>query len=265
MSKENFQKALEFVFHAEGGYNNDAADPGGPTNMGVTQDTYNAYRKRKKLPYNDVRNIKKQEATNIYYEDYWLPSGADKIDDPKLAIAMFDTAVLHSPYNAKQFYSRSDGSVEDFLNLRQKSYDNIVAKHPERKKFHEGWNNRVNDLRDRLNVSKISPMKQIKREFETVDDPYSLRNIVRPEFMQESLKKYHLYPETSRVYTFEEIGKMKPDEFRRQQERILKDFTTGKIIRETDAKAKVKAGELIFVSSYTRSDGTKVSGYFRRK
>ena len=49
---------------------------------------------------------------------------------------MFDTAVLHSPYNAKQFYSRSDGSVEDFLNLRQKSYDNIVAKHPERKKFH---------------------------------------------------------------------------------------------------------------------------------
>ena len=47
MSKENFQKALEFVFHAEGSSNNDAADPGGPTNMGVTQDTYNAYRKRK--------------------------------------------------------------------------------------------------------------------------------------------------------------------------------------------------------------------------
>ena len=58
---------------------------------------------------------------------------------------------------------------------------------------------------------------------------------------------------------------MKPDEFKRQQERILSDFTTGKVIREKEAKEKVQSGELIYVSSYTRSDGTKVSGYFRRK
>ena len=265
MSKENFQKALEFVFHVEGGYNNDAADPGGPTNMGVTQTAYNAYRQRKKLPYKDVRNITKQEATDLYYEDYWLPSGADKIEDPKLAIAMFDTAVLHSSYDAHKFYSKSDGSVEDFLNIRQKSYDDNVAKHPKRKKFYEGWNNRVNDLRNKLGVSTTSPMGKIKQEFEATDAPYSLQNIVRPEFMQEPLKKYHLYPETSRVYTFEEIGKMKPGEFARQQSRILNDFTTGKVIRETEAKEKVKTGELIYVSSYTRSDGTKVSGYYRRK
>ena len=221
------------------------------------------------MPYNDVKNITKQEAIDLYYEDYWLPSGADKIEDPKLAIAMFDTTVLHGQsdknFGSKVLYKKSDGTVEDFLNLRQKSYDNIVAKHPERKKFHEGWNNRVNDLRARLNVSTTSPMGRIKQEFEATDAPYSLQNIVRPEFMQEPFKKYHLYPETSRVYTFEEIGKMKPDEFTRQQGRILSDFTTGKVIREKEAKEKVKSGELIYVSSYTRSDGTKVSGYFRRK
>ena len=47
MSKENFQKALEFVFHAEGGYSNHKNDRGGATNMGVTQTAYNAYRQRK--------------------------------------------------------------------------------------------------------------------------------------------------------------------------------------------------------------------------
>lgn len=40
MSKENFEKALNFLFPAEGGYVNDVNDLGGPTNMGVTQNTY---------------------------------------------------------------------------------------------------------------------------------------------------------------------------------------------------------------------------------
>lgn len=47
MTKENFEKALEFLFPSEGGYVNNKKDRGGPTNMGITQTTLNSYRKRK--------------------------------------------------------------------------------------------------------------------------------------------------------------------------------------------------------------------------
>lgn len=85
MTKENFEVALQFLFPSEGGYINDKDDKGGPTNMGVTQSTYNAYRKRKGLPVKDVKYITKSEAVNLYYEDYWKVSGADNIADPNMA------------------------------------------------------------------------------------------------------------------------------------------------------------------------------------
>ena len=110
MSEENFKKTLSFLFQVEGGYNNDPNDHGGPTNMGVTQNTYNSYRKRKNLPYNDVKNITREEAVNLYYEDYWKPSGADEIEDPNLSIAIFDTSVLHGVGGAQTLYKSSNGT-----------------------------------------------------------------------------------------------------------------------------------------------------------
>ena len=35
--------------------------------------------------------------------------------------------------------------------------------------------------------------------------------------------------------------------------------------RNIEADEKVKTGDLIWVNSYTRDDGTKVCGYYRRK
>lgn len=70
MTKENFEKALEFLFPSEGGYVNNKKDRGGSTNMGITQTTLNSYRKRKGLAYKDVKNITRDEAKAIYYDDY---------------------------------------------------------------------------------------------------------------------------------------------------------------------------------------------------
>lgn len=123
MSKENFEIALQFLFPSEGGYVNDKDDKSGPTNMGITQLTYNNYRKRKGLPLNDVKNITKIEAVNLYYEEYWKLSGADNISDPNMAVALFDTAVLHGPYRAKQYYEQSNKDLNKFLDIRQKSYE----------------------------------------------------------------------------------------------------------------------------------------------
>ncbi len=68
-----------------------------------------------------------------------------------------------------------------------------------------------------------------------------------------------------KVYTFEEIKKMKPAEFLKNQSKILSEFTTGKIMHESEAKEKVQSGELIYVQPYQRSDGTDVRGYYRKR
>lgn len=88
MSIENFEKAIGFLFPAEGGYVNHQSDKGGPTNMGITQKTFDNYRQQKGLPTENVKNITREEAKKIYYEEYWLTAGADNIADPNLAVAV---------------------------------------------------------------------------------------------------------------------------------------------------------------------------------
>ncbi len=143
----NFKLALGFLFPAEGGYSNHKADKGGATNMGVTQGTYNAWLRAKGRPQKDVRQISRDEAVAIYRDNYFIASGADKIADPKMAIALFDTSVLHGVGAAKGFYAKCGGKLEAFLNLREASYDKIVANDPSQKVFLQGWKNRVANLR----------------------------------------------------------------------------------------------------------------------
>ena len=150
MSKKNFEKALQFLFPSEGGYVNDSKDSGGPTNMGVTQSTYNMYRKNQGLSPKDVKQITKGEAIDLYYKYYWKPSGADNISDPNMAVTLFDTAVLHGVGQAQQYYKQSGGDIDKFLYIRQKHYDKRVAEDPSQKRFYQGWNNRVNNLRNNI-------------------------------------------------------------------------------------------------------------------
>lgn len=150
VSRTNFEKALKFVFPAEGGFSNNPNDRGGKTNMGMTQKTYDAYLKQHNLPLKDVKFITKEEVKKIYFEEFWIRSGADKVSDPQMAIALFDTAILHGPGTAKSFHRKSGEDLKTFLDIRKKSYDEIVARNPRQKVFYKGWNNRVANLNNYL-------------------------------------------------------------------------------------------------------------------
>lgn len=280
MTKENFEKALEFLFPPEGGYVNNKHDRGGPTNMGITQSTFNSYRKRKDLPYKDVKNITREEAKAIYYDDYWKVSGADKISDPNMAVAMFDTAVLHGPGTAKIFYNQSNGDLNKFLEIRQKSYDKIVANDPEQKIFYNGWNNRVNNLRNSIKNNKFSdnnsnsighePSNLLKIGIEmNVDNygnpiftPQEIGNMSRDEFernfpiieqqlkdglirpQSEQPKDYSNYknPETGteKIYTREDISKMSTDEYYKNEREIYAQMNSIGIPYKNDLPSNVK-------------------------
>ena len=71
MAKGEFARALPRELVYEGGKVDDPHDPGGRTNKGITQSTYNAYRRRKGLATQDVYLISSDEVFEIYQTMYW--------------------------------------------------------------------------------------------------------------------------------------------------------------------------------------------------
>ncbi len=83
MSAQDYDEALRRLLAHEGGYSNDAADPGGPTNFGITIADYRKYVKADATAA-DVRAMRLDEAKAIYRARYWdaqrcdeLPAGVD--------------------------------------------------------------------------------------------------------------------------------------------------------------------------------------------
>ena len=91
---EDFLRAVRIVFLNEGGHVDDPYDFGGETNLGITQATLNDWRDRKGWPRASVRDISDAEALEIYYQDYWLAAGCDRLPGAALQNILMDTAVL---------------------------------------------------------------------------------------------------------------------------------------------------------------------------
>lgn len=148
---ELFKKALAFVLKWEGGFVNDPDDKGGATNKGITQSTYNRYRKRKGLQLQTVRNITQQEVEDIYFNEYWLKSGCEKMSK-KFAVLCFDTAVNMGTGIVKatgmtrneEFLKAAEYKFpEKYIEAKRAKYYEF-AKYDNQKKFLNGWLNRLN-------------------------------------------------------------------------------------------------------------------------
>jgi lysozyme family protein len=110
MTASGFGRALPRVLAHEGGYVNDPADPGGATNKGVTYRVYDAYRARKGLPTQDVRNISPAEVADIYRLQYWNAVHGDELP-PGLDYVLFDGAVNSGPSQSIKWLQRALGNV----------------------------------------------------------------------------------------------------------------------------------------------------------
>ncbi len=106
-----FDACLPIILKHEGGYVDHPADPGGATNLGITHITLAAHR-GKPVTKQDVRNLTKAEAAEIYRASYWNAVRADALP-PGLDLAVFDFAVNSGPGRAAKTLQRVLGVPQD--------------------------------------------------------------------------------------------------------------------------------------------------------
>ncbi len=95
-SDTGFDRALAHVLKQEGGYTNDAYDPGGPTNLGITLADLARFRGLAPTPdlATAVKALTAADVAPIYRAFYWAPCHAPQLP-PALALFHFDAAVNH--------------------------------------------------------------------------------------------------------------------------------------------------------------------------
>lgn len=109
--KENLLPAMNALLKHEGGYVNHPADPGGMTNLGVTQRVWEEWVGHP-VDEKEMRSLTPAIVAPMYKKKYWdkvagddLPSGVD--------MAVFDFAVNSGPGRAAKMLQRVLGAVED--------------------------------------------------------------------------------------------------------------------------------------------------------
>ena len=102
----------------EGGYGDDPADPGGPTNRGITLAELVAWRHLRLDESNagalqdELKRITADEVSEIYLQNYWRPSGADRLP-AGLDLMHFDAAVNQGVGTAIRLLQRAADTSPD--------------------------------------------------------------------------------------------------------------------------------------------------------
>lgn len=166
---ETFCRVIKLIINSEGKYSNNPRDKGGPTMYGVAWNYNAAYLHMHfgMKESTDVRNLTLDQAKQLYYDRYWLPSGGPKITDADLGYIHLDAAVNCGTGQAATFLSRLskdplhyDGTGGKNRTLFMSLFLEYTAQRlafythcRDRDAFLEGWINRMADvIRNSLNL-----------------------------------------------------------------------------------------------------------------
>ncbi|MEA2858279.1 MAG: hypothetical protein QOC72_318 [Methylobacteriaceae bacterium] len=111
MAADNFNACLKFTLQFEGGFVDNPKDPGGATNLGVTQGTLSMFLGRH-ATLEEVKALTPQKVAPIYKLKFWdhvngddLPIGVD--------LAVFDFGVHSGPARGAMGLQRALGLADD--------------------------------------------------------------------------------------------------------------------------------------------------------
>lgn len=111
----SFDMAFKEVLGFEGGYIDDKNDNGGETKYGISKRSY---------PDVNIESLTIEQAKHIYYRDFWNTKQMElsSIDDEKIAIELFDTAVNMGVGVASKFLQEA----LNLMNRNQKDWNDLV-------------------------------------------------------------------------------------------------------------------------------------------
>ena len=164
---------------AEGGYNDRAADPGGPTNFGISLRFLKGLNADKNLDgwidgdldqdgdidIDDVRKLTPAQAETMYFEQFWGRYGYDRIGNQLIADKVFSFSVNMGPGRAHRIAQAAASygaeiKVDGILGVKSieiinksppaqilveikheaaKFYRSLVIERPALKEFLKGW------------------------------------------------------------------------------------------------------------------------------
>ena len=170
--KENFKQSLAWILKHEGGKVDDPHDPGGRTNQGITQRTYDDYRRSKGLPKRDVYDMEDHERDETYRINYAdmvkfddMPSGLDyslfdfavhsgqaqaaKVLQRIVGALAYGVIGMRSLAAVKQYIDKHGlGSLVDTFNHARLRFIRTLRVYP---RYKNGWEKRVSQVIRRAN------------------------------------------------------------------------------------------------------------------
>jgi uncharacterized protein (TIGR02594 family) len=179
IAADNFARIQPIIEQWEGGFSDHPADPGGATNMGITQETLRQWR-HQDVTADDVRALQRDEARQIFRAKYWEPLRCDEMPIA-LALMTYNAGVnagigrgarwLQEALNKQGEELDVDGTVgpltlsacaradatravNDFAEIQEVFYRSL----PIFPTFGKGWMNRLTDVRAKaLAMASESP------------------------------------------------------------------------------------------------------------
>lgn len=139
-----FKRCLELVLKSEGGYIDHPSDPGGRTNLGVTQKVWEEWVGHP-VTEKDMRELTPEKVAPMYEMKYWRTSYCEKLPQG-LNLLVFSMAVNSGSGRAVKLLQRCFGLLEDGIigprtmsKIQECSAVDLVEKYSAtRKAFYEG-------------------------------------------------------------------------------------------------------------------------------
>lgn len=167
--KHNEDKALAWIGLSEGGYVNHPKDPGGATDRGITQRTFDSWNRTHGRPIRPVRGISKEDAEDILVAQYFTPVWFNDLPDG-IDYMVADYSVNSGPKRAVKDLQHELGftgadvdgimGVKTLDAVRQKNAKVLIEGYTERRlrflkslktwaTFGRGWESRVDAVEAR--------------------------------------------------------------------------------------------------------------------
>ncbi len=208
-----------------------------------------------------------------HIEDLIAVKVFEKIKEKKVITSTTDKRLKSNNSGLKNLVDKTSGhttgyasSIEDTAEEQESLRDRLLRSREEKLAHYTA---RLAESPEKIKEkeSKHITLQELKAPQEAKKQ--KVRDIIEGKVQFDENKDYSSYQnkknKDNKIFTQEEINTMSDEEKQKNKEAIFYQKQTIGVPTEEQAQKAVSKGGMVFVNSYTRSDGTKVRSYYRSR